>query len=392
MAFINLIIKSAFRNRLRTLLTSAGVAIAIIAFVFLRTFVGLFYAGADAAASDRMVTRNKISITFELPYSYIERIRQVPGVSEVSWENWFGGYYKDERDFFANFAADDKVLDLYPEIVMTPEEKKAFLDDRTGCVVGTRLMEKFGWKVGDRITLKSPIYKMGTGSDSTIDLTIRGVYKPGGKAIDDQTMFFHYKYFDEMREERLRNQLGIVLIKVGDSSRSTEVAQTIDKMFANSIAETKTESEKQFQLEFISMSGQLVWAIQIVSLVVLVILILILGNTLAMATRERTTEYAVMRAIGFRPAHVVLLVLGEGFVIAAVGAALGVGLATPILRALEQALSKTPMAAFFAGFSPSWTLMAVSAAVALAGGMFASVIPAARSGRLRIVDALRRIE
>jgi putative ABC transport system permease protein len=233
---------------------------------------------------------------------------------------------------------------------------------------------------------------MGTGSDSTIDLTIRGTYTPGAKNLDDQTMFFHYKYFDEMREERLRNQLGILIIKVGDASRSTEVAQTIDKMFANSIAETKTESEKQFQLEFISMSGQLVWAIQVVSLVVLLILVLILGNTLAMATRERTTEYAVMRAIGFRPTHVVLLVLGEGFVIAAVGAAFGVALSTPILRALEQALSKTPMAAFFAGFSPSLMLMVVSAAVALAGGMIASVLPAWRSGKLRIVDALRRIE
>jgi len=170
------------------------------------------------------------------------------------------------------------------------------------------------------------------------------------------------------------------------------VAQALDKSFANSVAETKTESEKQFQLEFISMSSTLVAAIQVVSLVVLVILVLILGNTLAMATRERTTEYAVMRAIGFRPVHVIWLVLGEGFVIAAVGAAFGVALSTPILRALESALTKTPMAAFFAGFQPSVPLMLMSAGVALAGGMVASAIPAWRSGRLRIVDALRRIE
>jgi putative ABC transport system permease protein len=392
MSFLVLIFKSAFRNRLRTGLTAVGVAVAIIAFVFLRTFVGLFYAGADAAASDRMITRNKISIIFELPISYVDRIHQIPGVSEVSWENWFGGYYKDERDFFANFAADDKILDLYPEIMMTPEAKKAYLEDRTGCIVGTRLIEKFGWKIGDRIVLKSPIYKMGTGAESTIELTIRGTYTPGAKNVDDQTLFFHYKYFDEMREERLRNQVGIVVVKVADPAQSTSVVQGIDKTFANSMAETKTESEKQFQLEFISMSSALVAAIEVVSYVVLVILVLILGNTLAMATRERTTEYAVMRAIGFRPAHITWLVRGEGFVVAAVGAALGVALSTPILRALESALTKTPMAAFFAGFQPSIPILVLSAAVALAGGVIASAIPAARAGRLKIVDALRRIE
>ncbi len=248
-----------------------------------------------------------------------------------------------------------------------------------------------GWKVGDKITLKSPIYKMGTGDVSAIELTIRGTYTPGAKNVDDQTVFFHYKYFDDMREERLRNQVGILVIKVADPSRSTAVVQAVDKTFANSMAETKTESEKQFQLEFISMSSALVAAIEIVSYVVLVILVLILGNTLAMATRERTTEYAVMRAIGFRPSHVVWLVVGEGFVIAFVGVAIGLGLAAPVLRFFAD-FFQTYLGPFLGEFDLDPRLVAEAAAVALAGGMLASALPAWRAGKLNIVDALRRVE
>ncbi len=385
MAFILLIVKSAFRNRLRTLLTSAGVAIAIVAFLFLRTFVAAWYAGVESAASDRMIVRNKISITFSLPLSYIDKIKNVPGVSGVSYENWFGGVYLDERNFFAKFAADDAVFPLYPEIQIPPDQWKDYVEDRTGAIVGEHLIEKYHWKIGDKITIQGDIYP------GNWDFTIRGVYTAKTNNIDKSTMFFHWKYLNEKLEERRKDQVGIVVIKVAEAGRSNEVSSGIDKMFLNSIAETRTESEKAFQLEFVSMGSAVVGAIQVVSFVVLLILVLILGNTLAMASRERTTEYAVMRAIGFKPWHVVRLVLGEGFVIAAVGVIIGVAAATPIMHFFADMLEKA-MGGFITGFDLRPSTVGLAVGVALVGGMLAAALPAYRAGRLKIVDALRRIE
>ncbi len=379
-----LIIRSAFRNRLRTLLTAVGVALAIVAFLFLRTFIAAWYAGVDASATDRLIVRNKISITFSLPKSYVEKVRNVPGVADVTWGNWFGGVYIDEKNFFAQFAVDgESYYRLYPEFLLAPEEYKAFMGDRKGCVVGELLAEKYGFKIGDRITLNGAIYP------GQWEFTVRGIYKGRDKATDRQQMHFHWKYLDDSLAEARRDQIGTIMLKVAASS--PEVAQTIDKMFVNSLAETRTESEKAFQLSFVSMASAVIDAIQIVSIVVLVILMLILGNTLAMATRERTTEYAAMRALGFQPFHIVLLVLGEGFVMSLTGATLAVALATPILKFFAQLFERN-LGNFLGGFDldPKLVLMAVG--IALAGGMLAAAIPAWRAGRLKIVDALRRIE
>jgi putative ABC transport system permease protein len=386
MAFLLLIVKSAFRNRLRAILTAAGVAIAIIAFLFLRTFITAWYSGVESSAADRMMVRNKISIIFPLPISYADKVRAVPGVSAVSWDNWFGGVYPpDEKGFFAQFAADDGVWELYPEAVIPEDQKKAYLEDRTGCIVGRLLAEKYHWKVGDRITLRGAIYP------GDWDFTVRGIYTSTSKSFDVQTMFFHWKYLNERQPERLKDKLGVLIMKVADASRSAEVAQAVDKTFANSMAETRTESEKAFQLEFISMASTLIAAIQVVSGVVLVILMLILANTLAMATRERTTEYAVMRAIGFRPWHIVRLVLGEGFVIALAGVALGVALATPVLKFFADIFQRR-MGAFLGSFDLDGEVIALAVVVALIGGMLSSALPAWRAGRLNLVDALRRVE
>src|SRR5262245_39960251 len=282
MSFLVLIFRSAFRNRLRTMLTAVGVAIAIIAFLFLRTFIHSWYAGVENAATDRMIVRNKTALIFPLPLAYVERVRSVPGVSDVAYENWFGAYFKDEREFFANLAADDNVLNIYPEIEISDEQKRAYMEDRTGCIVGPNLLKKYNWKVGEKITLKGTIYP------GDWDMTIRGTYKAGRNTIDESTLFFHWKYLNERMDETRKNQVGFLLIRIDNPGRSNEVQQTIDKMFANSPYETRTESEKAFQLEFVSMSSQIIAAIQVVSFVVLIILMLILGNTLAMATRERT--------------------------------------------------------------------------------------------------------
>ncbi|HZS40836.1 MAG TPA: FtsX-like permease family protein [Polyangia bacterium] len=385
MSFLLLIVKSAFRNRLRTTLTAVGVAIAIVAFLFLRTFISAWYAGVESSSSDRMVVRNKISIIFPLPIAYLDKIKQVPGVEEVTYQNWFGGIYIDEKNFFAQFASDDGLFKLYPEATTPPEQMQAYMNDRTGALVGQHLAEKYGWKIGDTVTLKGAIYP------GDWKFTIRGIYTSTSKTFDVSTMFFHWKYFNEAIPERLQNQIGIAIVKIKSGVDSAQVASAIDKTFVNSLAETRTESEKQFQLEFISMASAVIDAIQVVSFVVLIILMLILGNTLAMATRERTTEYAVMRAIGFRPAHVVWLVLGEGFVIAAVGVALGLAMAAPVLKTFAQIFEKQ-LGAFLGSFDLDPKVIALAVAVALGLGMLASVIPAWRSGRLKIVDALRRIE
>jgi putative ABC transport system permease protein len=384
MAFIFLIIKSAFRNRLRTFLTSVGVAIAIIAFLFLRTFIAAWYAGVESAGADRLIVRNKTSIIFDMPLAYMNKVKNIPGVADATYENWFGGYYKDPNEFFGKLAMADNAFDLYPEAVIPPEQMQAYREDRQGAIVGRLLAEKYKWKIGDQINITGDIYP------GEWTFHIRAIYTSTSKTFDVQTMFFHYDYLNQALPEKERDKIGLVIVKTA-ADQSTTVAQAIDKEFANSNWETRTESEKAFQLEFLSMSSALIGAIEIVSYVVLVILMLILANTLAMATRERTTEYAVMRAIGFRPRHVVALVIGEGFVVALTGVLLGVGLATPVLKVFAQ-IFQTYLGPFLGNFEITTRNIVWAVSAAIAGGTLASGIPAWRAGRLRIVDALRRVE
>jgi putative ABC transport system permease protein len=382
-----LIFKSAFRNRLRALLTSVGVGIAMVAFLTLRTFLGAWNAGVESAASDRLITRNKISITFPMPLSYIDKIKQIVGDGgKVGYENWFGAVYpKDEHGFFANLAADDEIFALYPEIDIAPADMQAWHDDRQGAVVGPHLAEKYGWKVGDKITLRGTIYP------GNWDFNVRAIYHARTKAIDESSFFFHWKYFNESVNARLKDQVGIIAIKIDDPSKSAAIANTIDKTFASSLAETRTESEKAFQLEFLSMASTILRAIRIISYVVLVILMLILANTMAMATRERTTEYAVMRAIGFTAQQIVTMVIAEGLIIALVGAAFGIALSVPILTFFGQALEKK-MGGFLGNLVLDADTIVVALVVALNLGWIAAALPARRAGRLKIVDALRRVE
>ncbi len=386
MAFLALIVRSAFRNRLRAVLTAVGVAITLVAFVFLRTFIAAWYAGVDSASADRLVVRNKISIIFPLPLAYVTKVRGVPGVSDVSYENWFGGYYKEEKNVFAQFGADvESLLRVYQaELGLTADEKQAWLGDRKSCVIGPVLAERFGFKVGDKVVLKGTIYP------GDWEFTVRGIYASSNKSFDQQSMFFHWAYLNETVREGLKDNVGILLVRVADPGRSTAVANGIDTLFQNSLAETRSESEKAFQLSFIAMSSAVMTAIQVVSGVILVILLLILGNTLAMATRERITEYATMRAIGFQPRHINALVIGEGVVITAVGAALGVALVSPILGWLSQIFIKY-VPGFLSEFHLKGDVLLFAVGVALAIGVVAAEIPAYRASRLKIVDALRRL-
>ncbi len=384
MAFLLLVMKSAFRNRLRAVLTAFGVALALIAFLFLRTVLAAWTGASEAAAADRLVVRNKISIIFPLPTAYFNKVKNTPGVTDASWANWFGGVYKDPKNFFAKLAVDPESYQrVYPEMQLSPEEMKAWLADRTGCVVGADLADKYGWKIGDQIPIQGDIFP------GEWKFTVRGIYHSTSKAFNERAMLFNWKYLNESVPERRKEQLGLIIVRVADRKASTQVSHDIDNMFANSPAETRTETEKAFQLSFLSMVSAILDAIVWVSWVVLVILGLIIGNTMAMSTRERTVEYAVMRAIGFRPGHVVVLVLGEGLVVAGLGAGLAMLMAPSILSGAGKAMTVIMGNAFDMRLGLAPAVLGIAAS--LIAGMIAAAIPAWRAGQQRLVDALRRV-
>ena len=240
MYLLRLILKNALRHKLRTTLTIVGIVVAITAFGLLRTIVDAWYAGANASSSARLVTRNAISLVFSLPLTYAQKIRQVPGVAAVSWANWFGGVYISERNFFPQFAIDAaSYLDIYPEFILTPEEKKAFLLDRQGCIVGRKLADQFGWKVGDQIPLRGTIFP------GTWTFNLRGIYDGADKTTDQSTMFFHWQLLNETLKRnfpRRADQAGVYIAQLADPTQAAAVSEALDATFKNSLAETLTEN------------------------------------------------------------------------------------------------------------------------------------------------------
>lgn len=377
--------KSAFRNRLRTALTALGVAVAVVAFLFLRTVVASFSAVVDNASENRVITHNKVSVTQQLPMSYAPRIQSVPGVEALTWAVWFGGVYRDPKDFFPKLAVDaDSYLSMYPELLLTPGERASFLADRTGCIVGESLAVKYHLKVGDKLPIKGDIYP------GTWDFNISGIYRGRDRGTDTGQMFFHWKYLDETRTSvTFKNSANLFIFRVADSKRIPQVARDIDTSFENSIAETRTENERAFFSSFLSMFGAVLTAVQLVSTVMMAVLALILGNTMAMSTRERTSEYGVMRSLGFKPNQIVRLVLAEGFIVAALGYAVGAAITPPLIGGFSQFGNKS--------FGMTELVLSADALVfaglaALLGGVVATAVPAFRAGQLSIVDALRRVE
>src|SRR5712692_5250291 len=382
MKFIGLILKSARRSKRRTLLTVISVAIAVFLFAALRAVLDGFNAGAEGSSSTRIVTQRSTSLIFSMPTSHAEQIRNTPGVQDLTWANWFGGIYKDPRNFFAQFAIEpESYLRMYPEILLTPDERKAFLDDRTGCIVGDGLAKIYGFKVGDKITLKVGIPLYG---QQDYDFTVRALYRSGGAAVDNQTMMFHWKYVDE--RSVLKGQIGWYIMKIANPDQAAQVATAIDQKFANSPYETKTDTERAFQSSFVSMFGNLSLLLGSISLAVVIATLFVAGNTMAMSVRERTTEIAVMRTLGFPSATIFLLVAGEGLLMSVVGGLIGAGLARAIVN---------PDFLQAGGFIPEIGVNNgnLIAAIALSAviGVLAGLIPATTASRLKIVDALRRV-
>jgi putative ABC transport system permease protein len=379
-----LIAKNAFRHKLRTALTITGIIVAITAFGLLRTIVDAWYAGANASSSARLVTRSAVSLVFSLPLTYAEKIRQVDGVRSVSWANWFGGVYISERNFFPQFAIDaPSYLDMYPEFILPPDERKAFVTDRKGAIAGRKLADQYGWKIGDQIPLRGTIYS------GTWTFNLRGIYDGAEKGTDQSTFFFHWQLLNETIKKvypRRGDQTGIFFEQLRDPAQAAEVSAAIDSTFRNSLAETLTETEKAFQLSFVAMTETILLAIEAVSFVVVVIIMAVMANTMAMTARERGAEYATFRALGFSSGFVAMLIFAESIGIALLGGLLAIMLTIPVANGFSE-----KMGSLFPIFFVSRETMLMQAGAALLVGVVAAALPAWRTARVRVVDGLRAV-
>lgn len=377
--------RDLWRNPLRLSLTVLAGAVGVMAFVFLRTVVDIFYAGAAAAQVDRLITRNKVAITQPLPLSYFPRIAAVPGVTAITHQTWFGGTMgESQRDFFPTFAIDpSSYLRVYPEYTVPPEQLTAFENDPCGALIGRQLAQRFGWEAGERVTLKSQIHP------GEWTFNIRGIYDGTRPGADTTALVFGYRCLNERVASNWKDQVGIYSVRVDDPSRSAQVAAAIDDMFANSPYATLTESERAFQLGFVAMSSAILTSVKLVSNVILAIILLVIGNTIAMGVRERTRDIATLRAMGFRPRHVVMFIIVESAVIGVASGVLGSLAAPPMLeaftRAVQSQFGPMPESAVRA------QTLGLAALAAVGVSLLAAVGPAIRALRLPVAEGLRKV-
>ena len=383
MFFLKLVFLNAFRARLRAGLTVLGIVIAVVAFGLLQTVVNAWYATADAASPTRLVTRNAISLVFPLPQYYRERIRSLDGVRGVAVSNWFGGIYLDERNFFPQFAVQvADFLPMYPEFVFDPREYQDLLRDRSGVAVGRELARQYGFKVGERLPLRGTIYP------GNWEFTIRAIYDGRDEGTVTRQAYFHWELVTERlkpRFPRLAERIGAFIVDVDSAERTAEVSAAIDREFANSLAETLTETEKAFQLSFVAMLESILMIIRGVAYVVIVIILAVAANTMAMTARERLSEYATLKALGFGPPFIARLILAESLVVALIGGALGLLLTPLVARVVHGAVPQ------FSRFEVLPETYAQQALAIVAVGVLAALVPMLRSARVRIVDGLRHI-
>ena len=387
MNLASIAVRNVGRNRVRALLTVLGVAIAIVAFVLLRTVVWSWTVAIEQSASDRIGIRHKVTMIMPLPLRYAEEIRQIPGMTAVAYANWFGAKDpRDENDFFATMAVEpDDILAVYDEVQVPPEQVEAWKQNRRGALVGDVLAKKKGWKVGDKVRLRGTIYP------GDWEFEISGIYTASRATVDRSGFWFHWKYLNEALPPRQRDQIGWIVARVADPSRSAQLCRTIDEKFAERDIQTLSMSERALQASCMGMFSAVLDAIDLVSIVILAIMGLILGNTIAMGVRERTHEYGVLRAIGFMPKHILLSVLGEATAVGVVGGVLGLLLSYPLVeRGLGRFLEEN-MGGMFPYFriQPAVAGAALALTVLLALG--AAAIPAYRAAKLNVVDSLRRV-
>ncbi len=380
-----IVIKNALRHVLRSSLTILGIAIAVIAFCLLRTVVTVWYSGIEVSAANRLITRQAVSFIFPLPYAYRDQIGRVDGVEQVSFANWFGGTYIDKKQFFARLAVDHETFfDVYPEFLISPEELQAFKRERNACVVGEDLVKRYGFKIGDIIQIEGDIFP------GQWQFVVRGVYKPREPAIDPSNFLFRWDYLDERLRQDSPTRAGYVgwyIVKTKDAAATAQVSQNIDNLFANSRAETKTETERQFQQGFIAAFSAVIDAMNFISFVIIGIIMLVLGNTMIMSSRERTREYAVLKTIGFSGRQLLIMIAGESLLIAALGGLLGLLATFPSITFFQALMPKGFFPVFF--IEPITIVLAVTAAILV--GVVAAIFPVHRTLRTKIVEGLRFI-
>ncbi|UCF81338.1 MAG: ABC transporter permease [Acidobacteriota bacterium] len=375
---LRLILKNALRQKRRTLLTVLSVAVSIFLLVTMQSVLDMLdLAGEDGEGQLRVVARHKISLFMTLPEAHRAKIEAVPGVEQVGALTWFGGIYIEPKNFFAQFATDPETFrEIWTEVEIPDEQWKAFAEERTAAIAGKKLADKFGWKLGDSIHIRGDAWPV------DLDLKLRGVFR----SIEENQLFFHHKYFDElMAPWEWGDLIGTYWMKVASAEDIPRVTEAVDRMFENSAAPTKTETEKAFQMEFVSMMGNIRALFRNTGLAVAFAILMVAANTMAMSYRERTSEVAVMKTLGFRGGRVLALVLGEAVSIALAGGLLGAGGASLFYRLYN------PFEMMFPVFYVTPPTLALGFAVALAVGLLSGGYPAAQASRLSIVDGLRKV-
>lgn len=380
MKFWTLLRANLGRHKRRTLLTIASVSLALFLFASLRSVVTTLGAAAQFGSARRLVTMNSTGFVLPLPEAYANRLSAVSGVQKVTWANWFGGRYGDGKRFFASFAVDAKTyLDIYPEMSVPVDQKEAFLQDKGGALIGVRLVNLFGWKIGQNVTLQGTIYP----GDWTF--TVRGIYTPTDKSINDDAMMFHYQYLDE-RNGRKGN-VGWYIEEIDRPDNAAQIAKTIDDMFRSSPAPTKTGTEQAFNASFATMWGNIGLLMNTIGLAVVFAILLVTANAMMMSARERTRELAVLKTIGYSDRLLFGLVLAEAGIITVTGAVVGLGAAKLLYKS-----TNFNAAGFLPGFDVTWATLATGGVIALVLMLASGIIPAMQAARLPVVSALRNVE
>ncbi len=382
MRIIKLTVRNVFRHKLRTILTILGIAVAVMAFGLLRTVVSAWGSGVEASSADRLVTRDAVTIINPLPLSYYNQIKQVPGVKQLTYMNWFGGTYIDQSHFFARYAVDPTTFfSVYPEYLVGNKSLADFQNQPNSCIVGSALAKRYNFKVGDVITINGDIYP------GTWEFNVVGIYQPKFKSTDDISMFLNWNYLNEKVKQDFpgrADEIGWYVETIDHGASSGAVGGRIDALFKNSPAETKTESERAFQQGFLASASSIIAAINYMSFVIVGIIMLVLANTMIMSARERTREYAVLKAIGFSARHLVGMILGESLIISLLGGVLGILLTYPIVNSF---------ASFVSFMAPDFSVQSITLAFAFIAvvvvGIAASIFPTQRALSTRIADGIR---
>ncbi len=387
MKFLPLVVRNLLRRKIRTVLTTLSIVVAFVLFGALMAIRAAFSMGVEVAGADRLTVIHKVSIIQPLPKSYGDKIRATAGVTDVTHANWFGAYYQEPSNFLTNIAVDpESWLRMYPEYELPEDQKKAWLADRTGAIVGVDTARKYNWKIGDRVPLISPIYRKPDGS--AWDFTIDGIYDSTVAGVDKTQFFFHWEYLNQTFQNSGSFFEGIVgwyVVRVADPATADQLAATIDAMFANSSAETKTATEKAFVSDFAKQVGDIGAIMMLITTVVMSFILFVAGNAMAQSVRERINELGVLKTLGFTDGRILRLVLLESCTIAVIGGGIGLLISWTVIT-----LGGDPTGGLLPifHFPPRDLVLGVALVTAL--GIGTGLVPALQAGRLKIVDALRR--